>query len=359
MTKLSFESLNEYQKEDLKYFVAESLILEKGDDEDGGIGTIIDRGLSFVPRAIRFKKAKKMMKKALSKFTSKAINVIEKFSAGFKDKVTTIDKEYKKLMADKVKPLIDEDKTAEAVSIIEAQKKEIEEYKKDQMAILQKGIDDVLVAYTNAIEHRIDKPGFVLNVELSEKGKGELRAKWQELAAIQKIEIDKHKTKLIHSPGWRRLEAILAEMESFIKQRKHKELDIDLLVQDIAPSKDGYLVKVHVRVTGGRVPLQEKGLLIGSDPNKLTYSSGARKIKVTGTYQYNANPYELFIHGDASDFVKPYMIFKDIPEPVYGDVASLNVRKKGAEEKKMGDDRVIAKTGSVEDEKNIIPPENK
>jgi len=69
----------------------------------------------------------------------------------------------------------------------------LDDYKKEQMQTLDKGIEDVLGAYTTSIENRIQNPGFVLNVELSEKGKGELRAKWQELSALQKIEIDKEK----------------------------------------------------------------------------------------------------------------------------------------------------------------------
>jgi len=358
MSKDSFERLDEYQSENSNYLVPEQLFEA---DDDGVFGKLIDRGLSFVPRAMRFKKAKKIMGKSLRGFTSKAKNLVKKFSAGFKAKVGVIDKEYTKLMKEKIKPLIEEDKHQEAVQIIEAQKKELEDYKKEQMNILDKGIEDILGSYTTSIENRIQNPGFVLNVELSEKGKGELRAKWQELAAIQKIEVDKEKTKLISSPGWRRLDEIIGEMNAFIKKRKGSDADIDVFVQDIDPQADGaYLVKTHVRISGGRPTLKEKGLIVGSDSTKMDYGAGTRTIKVTGSYQYNTRPYDLTIRASATDFVRPYLIFKDIAQPVYGDIASLNVRAKTKAEKREGDDRIVGKPkGGLDTEKPIIDKDQK
>lgn len=175
MNKESFESLHNYQPEENKIFINESLLLEK--DDEGVFGTIIDRGLSFVPRAIRFKKAKKVMKKALAGYTNKAKNLIKKFSQSFKRKVDTIEKEYLDVKENKVVPLVKEGKREEAVKLMKEQLKELEDYKKQQMQVLSKGIEDVLTSYTHSIDKRIDNPGFVLNVELSEKGKGELKAK--------------------------------------------------------------------------------------------------------------------------------------------------------------------------------------
>ena len=358
MSKDSFERLDEYQSENSNYLVPEQLFEA---DDDGVFGKLIDRGLSFVPRAMRFKKAKKIMGKSLRGFTSKAKNLVKKFSAGFKAKVGVIDKEYTKLMKEKIKPLIEEDKHQEAVQIIEAQKKELEDYKKEQMNILDKGIEDILGSYTTSIENRIQNPGFVLNVELSEKGKGELRAKWQELAAIQKIEVDKEKTKLISSPGWRRLDEIIGEMNAFIKKRKGSDADIDVFIQDIEPQAEGsYLVKTHVRVSGGRPTLKEKGLIVGRDANKMDYGVGTRTVKVTGSYQYNTRPYSLGINANAEDFVRPYLIFKDMANPVYGDIASLDVRAKTKAEKREGDDRIVGKPkGGLDTEKDIIDKDKK
>ena len=77
MSKDSFERLDEYQSENSNYLVAEQLF--EADDDDGIFGKLIDRGLSFVPRAMRFKKAKKIMRKSLVGFTSKAKNLVKKF----------------------------------------------------------------------------------------------------------------------------------------------------------------------------------------------------------------------------------------------------------------------------------------
>jgi len=359
MNKDSFERLNEYNNKNNNYLVKESLF--EAEDDSGTLGKILDRGLSFVPRAMRFKKAKKIMKKSLIGFSKKGKNLVNKFAVGFKTKVDIIDKEYKKLIKNKIEPLVKENKIQEAVDIMENQKKELDDYKKEQMQTLDKGIEDVLGAYTTSIENRIQNPGFVLNVELSEKGKGELRAKWQELSALQKIEIDKEKTKLISSPGWRKLEEISAEMAAFIRKRKIGDADIDISVQDIELREDGnYLVQVHVRISRGRPTLKEKGLIVGKETNELEYGAGARTIKVTGRYQYNTRPYSLVIAGSPDDYVRPYLIFKDANAPVYGNIAGLDVRSKSKEEKKMGQERIIGKSErDLEAEKDIVSKENK
>lgn len=346
----SFEKLNEFEYKELKQFVPESLLLEK-DDEDGILGSIIDRGLSFVPRAIRFKKAKKVMKKALEGFNVKAKKLIDKFASGFGSKVDKVVKEYERLKKEKVDPLLKDGKDEEAAEIIDSQRKELEEWKKNQIATLDKGIEDVLQAYTNSIENRIEKPGFVLNVELSEKGKGELRAKWQELAATQKMKVDEYKTNLISSKGWKKVDSILAEMNSFVKARKHGEGEIDIFVQDIVPTRAGYRVKVHIRTYGKRFNLKEKGIVIGTDPSKMELGPNTRAQKEVGTYQYNIRPYEILVQNVSKDketFVRPYMIIRERKEPVYGDIASLDVREKSKEEMKRGEEFIRGTSSQIE-----------
>jgi len=362
MSKESFESLNEYQKtSDSKTFVNESLILEK--DDDGVLGSIIDRGLSFVPRAMRFKKAKKIMRKSLNKFTFRAKNIIKKFVKSFKNKVATIEKEYNKLIKDKIKPLMKEGKNDQAVKLMKENLKEFEAYKKEQMQLLDKGISDVLDAYTNAIHNRIDNPGFILNVELSERGKGELKAKWQELIAIQKIKVEEFKTELVKSPGWKRLDEIISEMTAFVEQREKPEADIDFHIQDIEREASGnFLVRVHIRARGGRPVLEEKGLIIGTDANKLDHDRGAHIIKVTGKYQHNMNPYTLSIDSSAEGkYVKPYLILKNQKDPIYGDIGVLKARVKTKEEKRAGEEKIIGKSrdGDLGGETDIIKKEKK
>lgn len=339
MNKESFESLETYKPFDNKVLVNEALVEAKGDD-DGVLGSIIDRGLTFVPRAMRFKKAKKVMKKSLVGYTKKAKNLIQKFTKSLNVKVDKVANEYKKLKKEKILPLLEEGKREEAIKLAKDQLKELEEYKKQQMESLSKGINQILESYTSSINNRIDNPGFVLNVELSERGKGELKAKWQELVAIQNTKIDEYKTDIIKSEGWKKLDEMISELSGFVEQRRHSgDADVIFKVHDIVPQSTGeYLVRVHLRVAGGRPEVEEKGVLVGKNPEDLELGEGGvRKIQEVGTYQYNARPYKLIVKGSPEDFVRPYMKVKNRVEPYYGDAASLDVREKSKEEKMRGD----------------------
>jgi hypothetical protein len=341
----SFESLDTYKPSGQKIFVNEALVEAKGDD-DGTLGSIIDRGLSFVPRAMRFKKAKKVMKKSLEAYTKKAKNLINKFSSSLSKKVNKIESEYKKFKQNKLKPLLEAGKREEAVKLAKEQLKELEEYKKEQFQTLNKSIESVLESYTSSINNRIDNPGFVLNVELSGRGKGELKAKWQELAAIQNTKIDEYKTNIVKSEGIKKLDDIISELTGFVEERRHSaDADVVFNVHDIVPKEGGeYLIRIHLRVSGGRPEVEEKGVLIGENPEDMEIGeSGVRKVKEVGTYQYNARPYKLVIKGRPDEFVKPYMIVKNRVEPYYGDAASLDVREKSGEEKLRGDVTVSSK----------------
>lgn len=343
MNKESFESLDKYMPSNKK-IVNEALVEARGDD-DGVLGSIIDRGLTFVPRAMRFKKAKKVMKKYLESYTKKAKNLVSKFSKSLSTKVSKISSEYKKLKENKIEPLLEEGKREEAVKLVKEQLKELEDYKKEQMQQLNKGIEGILNSYTKSIEHRIDNPGFVLNVELSEKGKGELKAKWEELVAIQNTKIDEYKTDIIKTAGWRKLDEIISELTGFVEEKRSiGDIDTIFNVHDIVPQGgDDYLVRIHLRLSGGRPEILEKGVVIGPDPDQLELGkSGNRKVKEVGTYQYNARPYKLLIRGDEKEFVLPYIIIKGKKsgreEVIYAEApASMDVREKSKEEKLRGD----------------------
>lgn len=355
MVKESFESLNEYKSSNDKYFVNESLLLEA--DDDGVLGKIVDRGLTFVPRAMRFKKAKKIMKKYLEAYTKKSKNLVSKFTKSLNKKVNNIESEYKKFKNEKLQPLLEEGKKEEALKLAKSQLTELEEYKKEQIQQLNKGIEGILNSYTKSVEHRIDNPGFVLNVELSEKGKGELKAKWAELVAIQNTKIDEYRSAIIKSEGWKTLDSIISELTGLVEERGHGgEIDTIFNVHDIVPQEgDGeYLVRVHLRLAGGRPEVLEKGVLVGDDPEELSINqAGVRKIKEVGTYQYNARPYKLLVKGDPSEYVLPYIVIKlrksDKNEVIYAEApASLDVRRKSKEEKMRGD--VTAVTGKQKED---------
>jgi hypothetical protein len=326
----SFESLEQYKPK--KIIVNESLLEAK---DDGMLGTIVDRGLSFVPRAMRFKKAKKVMKKYLAGYTKKAKNLISKFASSMKSKVNKIEKEVEQLKNGKLKDLLENDKKEEAVKLVKEHLSELESWKKEQMNSLNKGIDEILNSYSSSLNNRIDNPGFILNVELSGKGKGELKAKWQELVAIQNTKIDEYKTNLIRSAGWKKLDEIISELSGFVEtKRGGHDADFDFEVYDAIPKGEGeFLVRVHLRVSGGRPTVKEKGVLIGGDPDKLELgNSGVKRVKETGEYQYNMRPYKLLVSASKGDYIVPYLIIKDKHEPVYGDAFPLELGGKSREE---------------------------
>jgi len=324
--KESFISLNEYSSENKPLLVSETMILEKGRDEDEKtFGKIIDRGLSFVPRAMRFKKAKKIMRKSLTKYIKKAKKVIDKFSKSFQIKVNTIDPEYKKLKKE-VDVMVLDGKDVEAKAAMEVHLKELEAYKKEQMQILDEGIENIFKAYTTAIDERIDAPGFVLNVELSEKGKGELKAKWQEFGAIAKLKIDEHKTALIKSKGWKRIDEIIAEIKAFIESRKYASeiADADFLIENIREEEHNFRVTVLFRISGARLKAVEKGLLISEDPDKLELDKGATVKKFTGTNRYQLGGFKERIPKVSLDnYIRPYIVVKEIKKPMYGDIVKI------------------------------------
>jgi len=339
MSENKFISLNEYSSEEKPSLVSETMILEKGDDDDGVFGKIIDRGLTFIPRAMRFKKAKKIMRKSLARFISKSKSVIDKFAKSFQKKVATIDPEYKKLKAE-VDKLVLDGKDVEAKNIMETHLKELEDYKKDQMAILDKSIDDILRAYTTSIEKRIEAPGFVLNVELSEKGKGELKAKWEQLGAGAKMKIDEHKTILIKSLGWKRIDAIISEIKAFIESRKYaREIsDADFLIESIREEEHFYRISVLFRISGARLKAVEKGLLISDDPSNLFLDKGATVIRFTGTNRYQLGGWKERIQKVSREYyIKPYITVKEVKQPIYGDTAQIGTMLAGNKgEKNLG-----------------------
>lgn len=319
MNKESFESLKQYKPN--KQIVNESLLLEKG-NEEGVFGSIIDRGLTFIPRAARFKQAKKVMKKSLAGYTKKAKNVIDKFSKGLDKKVDKLESRFKDFKNDKLKVYIEEGKKQEAFRLAQEKLKELENYKAQQKKELEKSIDAVLKAYTSSIHHRIDHPGFILNVELSQKGKGELKAKWEELVAIQNSKLDHYKTSITETDAWKKIDDMIAELSGFLESKRNpKSADISFRVQHILKNEktSDYNVKVHLRIDSGRIILEEKGIIYGKNQNKLKIGEEGVTIRVVkGSYELTASTYDINVNdADQNDYVRGYIIIKGRTEPLY------------------------------------------
>lgn len=331
--KESFESLYEYQQDNKKVLVQENLILE-ADDKSGPIGTIIDRGLSFVPRAVRFKKAKKTMKIAIHKFDEKSRKVIDASKKSISKRVDKIEQQYKDFMATKVKPLVDAEKYSEAVSLVNTEMAEYEGYKKDMLAQLEKSVDNVLSEYTKAIETRIDKPGFVFNVELSDKGKGELKAKWQELVSVQRLKIDEYKMEIASASGLSRLDEMISKMKGFVAEKKYSygssylELYVDKVTMN--PGSKTYNVHVWVRAAASRLKVEAKGLVWGDSPDLKIGEPGVKAAKETKDPKA-FRVYWMTLSGvDENTYVAPWMQFFGDPTIQYGPTEQLKDKMGGS-----------------------------
>lgn len=320
-----FEPLDKYNGDYIEKFdlVTESLF--EADDDDTGIGNIIDKGLSFIPRAARFKKAKSVMKKSLNLYIKKAKSIIGSFDKISARKINNITKEYIALKNGQIKKLKEADKTEEAAVVLKNFLSDLEQYKKEQISQLEKSIENVHQSYTAAIDKRIDSPGFVLNVELSEKGKGELKAKWQELSATADMKIDEYQTAaILKNEGFKKLDAIVAEVESFISKNQALKGDIHFTVTSIIQKGNQFQIESRPLITGTRLSVKEKGLIISDEPNNMALGEGGKKYSYTGKRADTARPYRIIVTANIEDYVLPYMIVHESEKPIYGELVQID-----------------------------------
>ena len=173
MIRLSEEVLSELDiivKEE--YGRTYALSLFEADEDDDVISTPFSRAASFPARALRFKKAKNVMNKYAKKILSKIDKIIDRFEAEIDKSIPQITAKGKDLQAqlDAAKSSGDE---VEAKSVVNQQKKFTEEVKQNQeqrVTNLNQTIENLINTYTTAIHKRIDEPGYVLKVEISDKG---------------------------------------------------------------------------------------------------------------------------------------------------------------------------------------------
>lgn len=344
----SFQSLNEYTLENSnKIFEA---------DSDSFSGNLIDKGASFVPRLIRFQKAKKTMAKALNGYIKKSTKVINVFSKSLSKKVDVINKQYSKMVEEKIKPLAEDGNTVQAAKMMSQFLKELEHYRDQQIQQLDKSIENIYNAYNAAIEKRIQTPGFVLNVELSEKGKGELSAKWQELSGIAKMKIDEKKEQIMSNEGWRHLDNIISEVSSFVDENSNTFGDLEFKILYTRHVKnDLYFVKVHLRNSGKRLTPLEKGVIIAEKSEDLELgNSKATKHQQKGTYQQNLNAWDFTISiPNTNGYIMPYLLVKQSKNPIYGESVSIETSLQDWEEAK-GQKLKISKAEDEEAKKKAI-----
>jgi hypothetical protein len=190
-------------------------LYEADDDDDGTYSTPFRRMGSFPARAIRYKKAKSVMKKYVTKIIKKADKIINRFQGEINKSVPIIDNRGRELddKLEKAKRSGDETQTK---SIINQQKKFTEDVANNQklrVDNLQQSLENLINTYTQAIHKRVDEPGYVLKVELSEKGKADLKFLWDEYIAIIKQQIYEKLIKILDNKHLKGLEDLISKLE--------------------------------------------------------------------------------------------------------------------------------------------------
>lgn len=323
--KKRFEPYSTYEQNNdtVIKLVVESLF--EADDDNDAIGNIIDKGLSFVPRLLRFKKAKTVMSKSLNLYIKKSKSIIDSFEAISSTKIDNITKEYNSLKNGKVKKLLSVDNKEEASTLLKNFLSELEQYKSEQISQLDKNIENVHQAYTNAIDKRIDSPGFVFNVELSEKGKGELKAKWQELSATADMKIDEYKTaSILKNEGFKKLDVIIAEVNSFINKNESIKGDVHFTVTSIKQQGNKFEVESRPVIVGARYNVKEKGIIISGEPDNMELGKGGKKYVYSGNRANTTRPYRIIITANIEEYVLPYMLVHETETPIYGDLVQID-----------------------------------
>lgn len=227
MNKLLLEALEELDNiVEEEYGFKYSLKLYEANEDDEKFVTPLKRVGSFPARAIRFRKAKAVMKKYEAKILRKAEKIIKRFESEIDKSIPVIKKRGEELEAElKAAKKSGDDVAARA--IINQQKKFTKDVEENQQARLQnlnQSIENLINTYTQAIHKRIDEPGYVLRVELSEKGKAELKFLWDEKVATIKQQIYEKLVRIINNKNIKGLESLISKLEIEIENAEDERL---------------------------------------------------------------------------------------------------------------------------------------
>ena len=197
-----------------------ALSLLEADNEDGVLSTPFSRAASFPARAIRYKKAKSVMNKYEKKILSKIDKIIDKFEGEINKSIPQITKRGEDLQR-QLEVAKKSGGDVEAKSIVNQQKKFNEDVKKSQdsrVNTLNQTIENLITTYTTAIHKRIDEPGYVLKVEISDKGKADLKFIWEEKVAAIKQQAYEKLVRIINNKNIKSLESLVSRLEVEIEK---------------------------------------------------------------------------------------------------------------------------------------------
>lgn len=207
-----------------EYGDAKPLLEKTGSEDDSVLTTPFNRMLSFPARAIRYRKAKNVMIRYSKKIISRVEKIIRKFEGELDKSITQITEKGKDLQnqVERAKKAKDE---VELRAVVNQQKKFKSEVEKNQDARvqhLQQSIDNLIQAYTTGIHKRIEQPGYVLKVELSDKGQADLKFLWEEYVSKIKQQTYEKLIKIINNKHVKGLEKMIARLEVEIEDAEDR-----------------------------------------------------------------------------------------------------------------------------------------
>jgi len=222
LTLVAEKELNEIISKE--YGEIKPLLEKGGSDDDSALTTPFSRAFTFPARAIRYRKAKNIMIRYSRKIISRVEKIIRKFEGELDKSIDQITQKGKDLenQLDRAKKTGDE---VEVRAVVNQQKKfkvDVEKNQEARVQHLNQSIDNLIQAYTNGITKRIDEPGYVLKVELSDKGKADLKFLWEEYVSKIKQMTYEKLIKIINNKHVKGLEKLIARLEVEIEDAEDR-----------------------------------------------------------------------------------------------------------------------------------------
>lgn len=250
--------------------------------DDGKFETPVNRLLSFPARAIRYKKAKSIMSKYSRKILRKSETIIERFQLELNKSIIQIKKRGVELQKQLDNARLKGDDTGEKAAINQQKKfkTDVENNQTARVQHLNQSIDNLITAYTNGINKRIEEPGYVLKVELSDKGKADLKFFWEEHVSLIKQQVYEKLIKIINDKNVKGLETLIAKLEVEIDDAEDKRMVVRRSRGDIFRSEKKELEqKKREQMMGGKNKISSESEPEESKPRTVSTAGTPEKTK--------------------------------------------------------------------------------
>jgi hypothetical protein len=328
------KELDDIVFEEYGYTYHEGFELNEAKDDDGKYETPVNRGLSFPARAIRYKKAKNIMARYAKKIIKKSEGIIEKFESELNKSIVQIKKRGLELTKQLEKARAAGNETEEKAAINQQKKfkSDVELNQAARIQNLNQSVDNLIGAYTNGINKRIDEPGYVLKVELSDKGKADLKFFWEEHVALIRQQIYEKLIKIINHKNVKGLETLIAKLEVEIEDAEDKRMVVRRSRQGIyRDDKKEALQKQRDQMRGGKNKVE--GGLEEPEQHKPE-TEGPKNIQVAGEHVLSDEDFDKlykFLDEDLPEGIQkenePYRVSYKDKEILHSYDAYLQIKK--------------------------------